>query len=367
MPIDSVGAPARPADTVGDLEAGLDNLQTSSATTRRLGRTVLRAAGPPVLAVAILLTAWQVFVWAGLKPLYVVPGPAQVWQTVTGLAGNGSLWEALGTSLQRGVLGFAAAVAIGTPLGVVVARVRWVRLSFGPLITGLQVLPSVAWVPAAIIWFGLSDATVYFVILMGAVPSVVNGIVAGVDQVPPLYRRVGRVLGAGPFALVRDVILPASIPGYIAGLKQGWAFSWRSLMAAELIAVGGSIGFGLGALLDQGRQLSDMSIVFVAIILILVVGIAIELFFFSPLERSILRRRGLSAETDLPGRGGPGLRGWGRSRRSGAGGGAGLTGAGVTGVGVTGAGEGALPDGTASGPRADGAGPGGGVSAPARG
>jgi len=188
-------------------------------------------------------------------------------------------------------------VLFATPVGILVARVRWVRMAFGPLITGLQVLPSVAWVPAAILWFGLSDATTYFVILMGAIPSIINGLVAGVDQVPPLYRQVGRVLGANPVELVRHVILPAALPGYVAGLKQGWAFSWRSLMAAEIIAVGGQIGFGLGSMLQQGREMQDMTVVLVAILLILGVGIGVELIVFAPLERGLLRRRGLSAET----------------------------------------------------------------------
>lgn len=285
------------AKDVGDIEAGLDALQTSVAPTASRWSTVFQAVYPPVLAIAILLAVWQVLVWLEVQPIYNLPGPTQVWEAVTRAAASGTLWQALGTSLSRGVLGFLAAVAIGTPLGIVVARVRWVRVSFGPIITGLQVLPSVAWVPAGIIWFGLSDATVYFVILMGAVPSIINGIVSGVDQVPPLYRRVGQVLGAGRFQMIKDVILPAAFPGYLAGLKQGWAFSWRSLMAAEIIAVGGGIGFGLGAFLQQGRELSDMALVFTAILLILVVGMVIELLFFAPVEKTMLRRRGLAPET----------------------------------------------------------------------
>jgi NitT/TauT family transport system permease protein len=252
----------------------------------------------PLVALALLLTLWQGFVLLGLKPTYVVPGPGDVAATFVQLVQRGDVRTSVLTSLERGILGFAAAVVIGTPLGILVARVRWVRTSFGPLITGLQVLPSVAWVPAAIIWFGLTDATVYFVVLMGAVPSVVNGLVSGVDQVPPLFRKVGQVLGAGRIDLIRSVILPAALPGYLAGLKQGWAFSWRSLMAAEIIAVGGSIGFGLGSLLQQGRELQAMAIVFVAILLILAVGILIELAFFAPLERRLLRRRGLVPETN---------------------------------------------------------------------
>lgn len=289
--------PARGAEDTDRLEAGLDALQASYVPEAGGLRGVVRASVPPLLAVGLALTVWQGLVWAEVKPVYLLPGPIDVWRAFVDAWSRGDAQRAFSTSLERGVLGFVVAVVVGTPLGVVVARVRPVRTAIGPLVTGLQVLPSVAWVPAGIIWFGLSDATVYFVILMGAVPSIVNGLVAGVDQVPPLYRRVGRVLGAGRLAMVRHVILPAALPGYLAGLKQGWAFSWRSLMAAEIIAVGGQIGFGLGALLQQGRELSDMSVVVLAILLILVVGIAVELLVFAPVERRVLRGRGLHAET----------------------------------------------------------------------
>jgi NitT/TauT family transport system permease protein len=279
---------------LGTLEAGLDALQTAPGTTRRRSPWPALA---PLLAVALLIAAWQVFVATGIKPAYIVPSPADVLHQVVASWGRGDVQRAAATSLERGVLGFVVSVLIATPIGIVVARVRWVRLAFGPIITGLQVLPSVAWVPAAILWFGLSDATAYFVILMGAIPSIINGLVAGVDQVPPLYRRVGRVLGANPFELVLYVILPAALPGYMAGLKQGWAFAWRSLMAAEIIAVGGTIGFGLGSMLEQGREVQDMSVVLVAIALILAVGMGVELAVFAPVERRLLRRRGLAAET----------------------------------------------------------------------
>jgi NitT/TauT family transport system permease protein len=291
--IADVVAHESPAGAGTDVTAGLDALQTPVGAVPGAAAAAWRRAWPPLLAVTIVLVIWQVVVWSGVQPIWNLPGPREVAQAIGRAAQDGSLWEALTTSLSRGVLGFLAAVAIGTPLGVLVASVRWVRVAFGPIITGLQVLPSVAWVPAAIIWFGLSNGTVYFVVLMGAVPSIINGIVAGIDQVPPLLRSVGRVLGAGRIATVTEIVLPAALPGYLAGLKQGWAFSWRSLMAAEIIAVGGSIGFGLGQFLDQGRQLADMALVFTAILLILAVGIAIELAVFAPVERAVLRRRGL--------------------------------------------------------------------------
>lgn len=285
------------ADLTRELEAGLDALQTPAGPQTSRTQRVLAAMWPPALATLLVLAVWEGYVRLGLQPRYVVPGPTDVAAALGRLWGVGDAQLALLTSLQRGVIGFVVAVVIATPLGIVVARVRWVRASFGPLISGLQVLPAVAWVPAAIIWFQLSDATVYFVILMGAVPSIINGLVSGVDQVPPLFRQVGRVLGAGSWQHIRHIVLPAALPGYIAGLRQGWAFSWRSLMAAEIIAVGGNIGFGLGALLQQGRELSSMSTVIAAIGLILAIGIVIELTLFAPLERRLLRRRGLAAET----------------------------------------------------------------------
>jgi NitT/TauT family transport system permease protein len=153
----------------------------------------------------------------------------------------------------------------------------------------------VAWVPAAIIWFQLSDAAIYSVVLLGAIPSIANGLLTGMKQVPPLFDRVGRVLGLSPLGRVRYVLLPAALPGYVGGLRQGWAFAWRSLMAAELITYSPRLGLGLGQLLDIGRELSQMSLVITAIVLILVVGIAIELLVFAPIERGILARRGLTA------------------------------------------------------------------------
>lgn len=286
------------ANDTRSLEAGLDALQTDSVIGHRSLRDRLAwSILPPIAAVALFVLLWQAVVWSGVRPSYTLAGPQDVWVAMGALFSDGTATKAVLTSVERGVLGFVIAVLIATPVGIVVARVRIVRASIGPLITGLQVLPSIAWVPAAILWFGISDGTVYFVILLGAVPSIINGLVSGVDQVPPLYRRVGTVLGAGRWQMVRYVILPAAMPGYVAGLRQGWAFSWRSLMAAELIVIGGDIGFGLGALLDQGRQLFDTSIVISAILLILVVGVAVELLFFAPLERRILRSRGLTAET----------------------------------------------------------------------
>lgn len=287
-----------PADTLekdelDTLSAGLDRLQSDDVARRSPVRDTLSKILPPIILLAALLAVWQLYVVIANPRPDRAPSPAQVLGALGDAWATGRLQEAIATSLERGVIGFLIAIVVGTPLGLLLAEARPLRRAAGPLISGLQVLPSVAWVPAAIIWFGLSDATVYFVILMGAIPSIVNGLLSGIDQVPPQLRRVGTVLGATRWQLATQVALPASLPGYVAGLKQGWAFSWRSLMAAEIIATGGSIGFGLGSMLDQSRELADLAAVLGTIILILGIGILIELVIFGPLERRMLRGRGL--------------------------------------------------------------------------
>ncbi|MDQ0577116.1 ABC transporter permease [Agromyces albus] len=280
-------------DDFRSLEAGLDRLQTDPDRAPSAWNRFTTSVLPPIVFVVALIVAWQLYIVIAQPRPDLAPSPLDVFTALGQAWESGRLQLAVATSLERGVLGFLIAVVIGTPLGLLLAEVKPLRRAMGPIISGLQVLPSVAWVPAAIIWFGLTDATAYFVVLMGAVPSIVNGLIAGVEQVPPQLRRVGTVLGAGPARLATLVVLPAALPGYVAGLKQGWAFSWRSLMAAEIIATGGTIGFGVGSMLDQSRELADLAGVLATILVILAIGILIELAFFAPLERRMLRRRGL--------------------------------------------------------------------------
>ncbi|MCT1600969.1 ABC transporter permease [Kocuria sp. p3-SID1433] len=273
--------------------AGLDALQSDGRRRRSPGEVFRQRAAPTLAALVAAVLIWQLLV-ALIDPRPdIMPGPIDVARQIGAATADGTLPGALGTSLWRGISGFLIAVVVATPLGLLIASWQGLRNAVGPLISGMQVLPSVAWVPAAIVWFGLSDATVYFVVLMGAIPSIVNGMLAGVDQIPPQLLKAGRIMGATGSTLALKVVLPAAMPGYAAGLKQGWAFSWRSLMGAELIAIGGSIGFGLGSLLAQGRTVSDMAVVLTAVLSILAVGIVIELLLFNPLEKRLLRGRGL--------------------------------------------------------------------------
>ena len=277
------------------LEAGLDALDTDAAPTRRpWWRTVLSKVLPPVIAILTILLVWDAVVWLNVKPAVVLPGPGDVWNELRTQWGPSRIGAAIWDSAARAVIGFAVATAIGTVIGLLLARFKPLRTAIGPILSGMQSLPSVAWVPVGIIWFGISSSTIYMVVLLGAVPSIAIGLLDGLDRVPPLYLRVGHNLGARGLDSVRFVLLPAALPGYVSGLKQGWAFAWRSLMAAELIAISPKLGPGVGQVLRFAQDNLDMALAFGTVILILIIGIGINLLVFSPLERRILRSRGLS-------------------------------------------------------------------------
>lgn len=274
------------------LEAGLDNLETGGRH-KPSATTYFARLLSPLIAIAVIILIWQVVFWMQLQPDYVLPGPQQVFEALRAQAEQDLLWQSTVNSLRRAGQGFIISILVATPIGLALGFYPKLRAVFGPILTGLQQLPSVAWVPAAIIWFGLSDATIFTVVLLGAVPSIANGLLAGMDQIPPIYLRAGQVMGAKGFGRTWRIVLPAAWPGYLAGLEQGWAFAWRSLMAAELIAVSPALGPGLGQMLDTGRSLGDMALILGAIAMIMAVGILIERLIFSPLRQRTLRNRGL--------------------------------------------------------------------------
>lgn len=271
---------------------GLDQLETAAAPRRSRAATVWSVTWPKLAAVAIALTIWQVVVWLEVKPPHTLPGPGPVFELLWERITDGTLPEATWITMQRAIYGFALALVIGVVVGGLVARVRVARVALGSFITGLQTMPSIAWFPLAILWFGLTEQAIFFVVVLGASPSIANGLISGVDHIPPLLLRAGRILGARRLALFRHVILPASLPAFVAGLKQGWAFAWRSLMAGELLVVIASRP-SLGFQLQFGRDFNNARLLFATMIAILFIGIVVDSLVFGTLERSIRRRRGL--------------------------------------------------------------------------
>jgi NitT/TauT family transport system permease protein len=272
--------------------AGLDTLELPTVRRRPRLRRIFDNVGPKILALAIAIGIWQLVVVSGWKPPWLLPAPitvlSELWKQLT----TGELMDAVGVTLRRAILGYSVAVLVGGTIGILVVRWRTLRAAVGSLITGLQTMPSIAWFPLAILLFQLSDIAILFVVVLGAAPAIANGLIAGIDSVPPLLLRAGRVIGARGVSAYRYVILPAALPSFIAGLKQGWAFAWRSLMAGELLVLipGQS---SIGARLQFAREFSDAPALVATMIVILAIGIMVDVVVFSSIERSILARRGL--------------------------------------------------------------------------
>ncbi len=257
-------------------------------------RLAMRAWGgtwPAALAVAMALALWQLIHLSGWKK-NIFPGPGATLANLWDQLHTGLLWHATGTTAERAVIGFGLAVLTGGVIGALVSRIRPLRAAAGSLITGLQTLPSIAWFPFAIILFGISTAAILFVMILGAAPSVANGLIAGVDYTPPLLLKAGTMMGLRRLSLWRHLILPASLPAFVAGLKQGWAFAWRSLMAGELLVIIANKP-SLGVLLYNDQDQSDMQSATAIIIVILILGIIVDQLF-GLADRGIRHRWGLT-------------------------------------------------------------------------
>ncbi|MEY4312818.1 MAG: hypothetical protein RLZZ319_327 [Actinomycetota bacterium] len=271
--------------------------ETVIVATRTAGARLLTAwswAWPKLFAIALVIGAWEALYLSEWRPSYVLPSPGDTFGALFEMIGTERFWLAVKTTMTRAGTGFVLALVLGSIVGVAVARVKPLRLAVGNVITGLQVMPSIAWFPLAILVFGLNEQAILFVVVLGAGPSIANGVIAGIDHVPPAFTRLGRVLGAGPVALYRDIVLPAALPTYVAGLVQGWSFAWRSLMAGELLVIIAETP-SLGTTLDFARQMSKVPELIATMIVILLIGMLVDSVFGS-ISRRIRHNRGLAID-----------------------------------------------------------------------
>jgi NitT/TauT family transport system permease protein len=279
MPVETVSSKEK--DTSRKWVSGLDELERTPVTETRWGRFGSRlwaSTWPKVLALVLVIGVWQFLVLIEWKPVWVLPAPLTVWEDLAAYASTPDYWQAILITMQRALTGFALSVLVGSVLGIAVARFRPLRAAIGSAITGLQTMPSIIWFPLAILLFKISESAIMFVVVLGAVPAIANGIISGIDYVPPAYKRVGAVLGMKGLTLYRHVILPATLPSFVSGLKQGWAFAWRSLMAGELLVIIAGQG-SIGALMQGAREFNDASRVIGWIVTVLVIGILVDAAF----------------------------------------------------------------------------------------
>lgn len=240
---------------------------------------------------AVLVLIWQAATASGRWSPVLLPPPWMVVEYLRDALRDGSLLDATIVTMKRLLIGYFIGVIIGLPLGLITSTSRYFEDTIGALALGLQTLPSVCWVPLALLWFGQTEMAMLFVVVMGTVWSVVIATSAGARNIPPIYARAARTMGSEGLDKWTHVILPAALPYVVSGMKQGWAFAWRSLMAAEIF-VTILTGFGLGQVLQYGRELSAMDQVIGVMLVIVVIGLLADKVLFSPWERFLHRRWG---------------------------------------------------------------------------
>lgn len=238
-----------------------------------------------------LLAVWALVARFGPWPHHLFPGPKAVGESLFAMARDGRLWDAITRSMGRLAQGYGLSVLVGVPLGIVMGRVRTVRRILRPLVVGLQALPSICWLPLALLWFGLTETSIIFVVVMGSVLAVSISVEDGILNVDPLLMRVSSTYGIRGARFYGGVLLPAALPGIVTGLKLGWSFAWRALMAGELLYVSG----GLGQLLTMGRELMEIPQVMAVMLAIILVGTFIDRVLFQTVEVRVRRRWGLAA------------------------------------------------------------------------
>jgi NitT/TauT family transport system permease protein len=275
--------------------AGLDALDLAPAPRATdpgaRARRVWAAIWPKLAAIALVWVVWELVHLTGWKK-FVLPGPGVTLSNLWDQLGTGLLWHAIGDTLERAVVGYAVALVIGSVVGLLVARVPPVRAAIGSLITGLQTLPSAAWIPFAIILFGSNFSAIIFIIVMASAPAIANGVIAGVDYIPPLLLRSGRMIGLRGLSLTWRLVVPAALPTFVAGMKQAWAFTWHALLTAELLVIVAGQP-SIGVLFQADQDQTDMPSTIAVMIVILVLGVLVD-GAFGLANKSIRKRWGLT-------------------------------------------------------------------------
>ncbi|MBA3915354.1 MAG: ABC transporter permease [Acidobacteriales bacterium] len=238
----------------------------------------------------VLIGLWILVAKMKIWPPYLFPTPMGVFESLAAGFKDHSFWIAIAVSMKRMLLGYSVSVVLGMILGLGVASNKFLEETMGGLLVSLQSLPSICWLPLAVLWFGLSEKAIMFVVVMGSLLSVTIAMETGRQQMPKIYGMAGKNLGAKGFKLFWYVLLPASLPYIVSGLKQGWAFAWRSLISGEMIFV----SLGLGQLLMVGRDLNDMSQVIAVMILIIAIGYIVDGLVFKTIERRLQNKWGLA-------------------------------------------------------------------------
>ena len=239
------------------------------------------------LVISIIL--WEGVYRLGLWPEFMFPSPIEVFKTLgTGLV-DGTYSIALLFSIKRLLIGYVIAVSLGTLIGVLLVSNKTLDETFGSMVLSFQSVPSVVWLPLALLWFKMGEQSIIFVVVIGGIWNMIINSSTGIKNVDPILIRCGKNLGYKKIRLFTKVILPASIPYIITGMRLAWAFCWRALMAAEILGT----GKGLGQILMWGRDMGNMKTVLSVMIIIAFTGLITDNLIFKKVENRVFEKWGL--------------------------------------------------------------------------
>src|ERR1700682_1872662 len=255
--------------------------------------TPMKKLAKQVIFYSTLLGVWALIAKLHIWPPYLFPPPWGVGHALWDGFADHSFWIGIAVTMKRMLIGYSLSIVLGMILGLAVSSNKFLEETLGGLLVSLQSLPSIWWIPLAVLWFGLTEKAILFVVLMGSLLSVTIAMEDGRKQMPKIYGMAGRNLGARGFQLFWHVLLPASLPYIVTGLKQGWAFAWRSLITAEMLYV----SLGLGQVLMMGRETSNMNAVIAVMFLIIPLGYIVDDLIFKSMERHLQHKWGLTPAT----------------------------------------------------------------------
>jgi NitT/TauT family transport system permease protein len=243
------------------------------------------------LFIALFIGTWQLVFVLGIWPRVSMPSPAMVAESFASLLQDLTLVTSIGMTMYRLVIGFTISIASGVAVGLAMVKFPGFGKTMSSFAVGLQSFPSVAWVPFAILLIGLNDLGILFVVIMSSVFSVMMSTYSGMRNIPPLYIRASKNMGAKGFSLFRHVMIPAATPSLLVGIKQAWSFAWHALIGAEILI---AASVGLGHILLVGREFQLMDQIIASMITIFAIGLLFDRIMFSKLEDRIRDRWGLN-------------------------------------------------------------------------
>jgi sulfonate transport system permease protein len=246
-----------------------------------------------IFFITVFIGIWQLIYLIGIWPKISLPSPLMVAESFYELLQNNMLILSIGMTMYRLAIGFIISIVIGMAVGLAMVKFPGFGKTMGSFAIGLQSFPSIAWVPFAILLIGLNDIGILFVVVLSSIFSVMISTYSGIRNIPIIYIRAAKNMGAKGFHLFRYLMIPAATPALISGIKQAWSFAWHALIGAEILM---AASIGIGHILLVGREFQSMSQIIASMITIFALGMIFDRIIFMKIEEKVREKWGLKQE-----------------------------------------------------------------------